>query len=217
MTESTNRRPRLRHRDGFTLVEMLMVMVVSLIFMAALAAFFFNGTRVFSAQQTQGQADASVRETIGRFTRDVRQAITPNRSLRVPPVAYIDATRLTLYSEVGNRAEGIIATPRPQKVEYQLVGTQLIRSSVDPVGSNPPYIYGSYTTTDVLAENVQNGATAVFQAYDSKGLLIALPVAQPQRIASIRIYLKLGQKTGVSDTTTEISTNVTLRNRLTAF
>ncbi len=205
--------PRREAQGGFTLAEILVTMVVALLFAAGLSAFFINGLNVFSTQRTQSEADQSARRALLRFTQDVRQAITPDRG-QAAPIQALDSTSVTLYSEVYNRNAGVTGDPRPLKVEYRLIGTQLIRSSAEPVGTYPTLSWGSYTVVDPLSENVQNGSTAVFTAYDFRGLQLSLPITNTKRVATIRIRLKLGQKTGASTTTTEIATNVTLRNFL---
>ena len=212
MTKRSSRSP-ISHEGGFTLVEILMVTLVMSIFAGGLMAFLINGTQSFSSQSSMSSADADARRALQRFTQDVRQAITPDRELTAP-VDSISATAAVVYTEVFDRTAGTTGEPRPKKVEYRLVGTILERRSTDPVGATSPFTYGTPSVTEILAGNIQMGSDAVFTAFDDSGNVLALPVVQRKRIATIRIRLKLGQKTGASTTTTEIATNVTLRNRI---
>ena len=213
MIEQPTKTPRRAHEGGFTLVELLMVTIVMSIFSGGLLAFLIHGTQTFSSQASMSVADAGARRALQRFTLDVRQAITPDRELTAP-VHSITSTSLVIYSESFDRTPAISGDPRPKKIEYRLVGNTFERLSTDPVGSNPPFAYGTPSVTEVLSDNIQNGSNAVFTAYDASGNTLALPVAQKKRIATVRIRLILGQLTGASTTTTEIATNVTLRNRI---
>jgi hypothetical protein len=103
-------------------------------------------------------------------------------------------------------------TPRPYRIRYSVVGGELLRESAAPVGSVPPYSYGSYGTPETLVDGLQNGSTPVFRAFTEQGLQLATPVAQPRDIKSVRFALVVGQKTGEKATTTELSADVTLRN-----
>ena len=211
MTTTTTTRRRSGGQEGFTLAEILVTMVVGLVFAAGLSTFFLGGLHAFSTQRSQSEADINARNALLRFTQDVRQAITPDDG-QSAPILSLDSTSVVLYSEVDNRAGGVTTAPRPKKVEYKLVGTQLIRSSAEPIGVSPTLSWGSYSVINPVAENVLNGSNAAFTAYDFKGLQIPLPITNPKRIATIRIRLLIGQKVGASNTTTETATDVTLRN-----
>jgi prepilin-type N-terminal cleavage/methylation domain-containing protein len=202
-----------RDESGFTLIEILVTMAVAAVFATGLSAFFVNGLNVFSTQRSQSIADIGARRAMQTFVRDVRQAITPD-SGQSAPIVSLDATSVVLYSEVSNRvaSSATPVLPKPQKVEYRLVGTTLVRSSAVPIGVPPTLSWGPYTVVDELASDVQNGSNAVFAAYDFRGLQLALPITNTKRIATIRIRIQLGQKTGASKTKTEIATNVSLRN-----
>ena len=212
---------RARRQGGFTLAELLMTVVIASLFATALYSFFFSGSDMANSHQSQAKAQAAARTAIERFTRDARQAISADGGLN-GPVQSLSTTSVVMY--VDNRRDPSAGQPRPQRVRYMLSGTQLVRQVANPVGSQPPYSYGAYGPPVVLAEPVVNGSSAVFGAVDAAGRPLAMPgqfvtggpsgVAKPNDIAGITIRLLVGQRTGARPTTTELRTDVTLRNAL---
>ena len=65
---------------GFSLIELLMAVIVSGIFAGGLYAFFFASTDAARSSETVASAQADGREALGRFTRDIRQAISSQAS-----------------------------------------------------------------------------------------------------------------------------------------
>jgi prepilin-type N-terminal cleavage/methylation domain-containing protein len=202
-----------RHQQGFTMIELLISIVLSSIFAVALFAFFFSG--VDSARTTESQARAQMdgRTAIDRLSRDIRQAISPDDGTTSPVIALGPAT-LEIYVDSTRTAS--VRVPRPQKVRYSVVANQLIRQTVDPVGAAAPFTYGAYGVSDVLVENLGNGANALFSAIEDDGTALpATPSASDVRdIAQISIRLLVSQKTGNSPSTLELTTDVALRNAL---
>ncbi|MEW6582890.1 MAG: prepilin-type N-terminal cleavage/methylation domain-containing protein [Actinomycetota bacterium] len=203
------RRPSRAARGGFTLVELLMGMGISLAFAAGLYAFFFAGLDAANTDASQAQAQTGLRQTVELFTRDVRQAVSPDDGIN-GGIQSLTATSAVVY--VDPNRDPTATVPRPLRVRYQLVGTQLLRDVARPVGAAPPYSYTAYSTPVVMAEPVRNAATPVFQAFTEQGVSLGTPVAQTRDIKTVRIRLIVGQRTGNSQTTTELSTDVTLRN-----
>ena len=204
---------RARRQDGFTLIELLMGIALSSIFALALFGFFFSGVNAARTHESQARAQSAGRLAIDRMSADIRQAISPDGGV-TPPVISLSPTALQLYVDP-SRAAGS-TTPRPQKVRYTIASNQLVRDVADPVGASAPFSYGSFGQSEVLVENITNGATAAFTAVTKQGAALpASPTASQLRdVAQISLRLLLGQRTGNSATTLELDTDVALRNAL---
>ena len=211
MTKSSSTRARgsRRGQAGFTLTELLMAIALFTLFGGGLYAAFFSGNDATSSQRTQLSAQSDSRAAMDRLSREIRQAITPDDGT-TPPVVALSSTSVTLYTDLD-----LVATDsgtRPSRVRYSVVNGQLLREEAAPVGAAPPYTYpAAYGPALVMAEDVRT-TNPVFQALTAQGVVLASPVAQPRDIATVRINLSLGQRTQSKSTTTELATDVTLRN-----
>jgi prepilin-type N-terminal cleavage/methylation domain-containing protein len=208
-TSSTRARGSRRGQAGFTLTELLMAIALFTIFGGGLYAAFFSGSDATSSQRTQLTAQSDSRAAVDRLTRELRQAITPDGGATAPVVA-VSPTSITFFTDL-DLAAGASGT-RPSRVRYSVVSGQLLREEAAPVGAAPPYTYTvGYGPPIVLAQDVRT-TNPVFQALTAQGVLLASPVPQPRDIAMVRIALSLGQRTQSKSTTTELTTDVTLRN-----
>jgi prepilin-type N-terminal cleavage/methylation domain-containing protein len=189
---------RRRRAAGFTLIEMLVTVAVGSVLAAAITAFMVSGLTATDSRQSQARAQDALRLAVDRFTRDARQAVSPNGS--TPPIISVSATSVEMYVDASRVAT--TASPTPKKVRYQLSGTQLVRQEAP--------LTGSYGGASVLAQPVVNGTTPIFSATDVDGVA----TTDLDEVAALSIDLIVGQKTGKSATSTELSTDVTLRNRL---
>lgn len=207
---------RLRARGrsaqrGFTLIELLMGIALSSIFAIGLFAFFFAGIDSARTSESQARAQSAGRMAIDRLSGDIRQAVSPNGGITAPMIS-ISPTAIEMYVDPSRSTAATI--PRPQKVRYSIVSNQLVRESADPVGASAPFTYGAYGSSEVLVEQLANGATALFTSAMADGT--ALPAtpsaAQLLDVAQISIRLMVSQKTGNKATTLELNTDVALRN-----
>lgn len=196
---------------GFTLIELLMTIAISSAFAVGLYAFFFAGIDANRTHQSQSQAQDGLRRAMEVFSRDARQAISPDDGIN-GGIMSLTATKIVMHVDP-NRDPGS-TFPRPLRVTYELVGNRLERVTQQPIGSTPPFTYSGLSSPDVLLEPVQNGAKPIFQGFTEQNVNMGSPVSQPRDIKTIRITLVAGQKTGAAPTTTELTTDVTLRNTL---
>jgi prepilin-type N-terminal cleavage/methylation domain-containing protein len=203
-----------RHRggsEGFTLIELLMTIAISAGFAVGLYAFFFAGIDANRTHQSQTGAQDSLRRTMETFTRDVRQAVTADDGIN-GGITRLDAT--TIVINVDPNRDPSATIPRPLRVTYQLTAGRLERTTQRPIGATPPFSYGPPSAPDVLIASVQNGAKPLWRAFTEQNVDLGLPVTRHRDIKTVRITLVAGQKTGNSPTTTELTTDVTLRNTL---
>lgn len=213
MTGARSIRRRLRRRDaqaGFTLVELLMGIILSGIFAAALFAFFESGITSASTHESQAAAQAEGRRTMDLMARELRQAVSPDGGL-TPPVQSLSPTAILFYVD-NNRVPGNSA-PRPQRIRYQISGNDLVREVSDPVGTAPPYTY-TLRTTEVMVRNIANGATPLFAGFTTTGTAMAATVAAPvtAQLGTVTVRLLVRHRTGRTNSTLELTTNVSPRN-----
>lgn len=197
-----------RGQAGFTLTELLMAIALFLILGGGLYAAFFSGSDAASGQRSQLSAQADSRTTLDRMSRELRQAISPDDGV-TPPVSALSSTSVVFYTDLDR--DPADSGTRPVRVRYSVVSGQLVREVVPPTGASAPYTYGAYGPPVVMADDVRT-STPVFQALTAQGDPLTSPVAQPRDIATVRITLSLGQRTQSKSTTTELTTDVTLRN-----
>jgi type II secretory pathway component PulJ len=204
------RRPRASS-PGFTMVELLMTIGISMGFALGLYAFFFAGIDANRTHESQARAQDSLRLTMEKFTRDVRQAVSPDDGINGGIMA-LDASKVVMH--VDPNRDPSATFPKPLRVTYALNAGRLERSVQLPIGATPPYSYGPSSPAEILIPSVQNGATPIFQAFTEQNVNLGSPVTRTRDIKTVRITLIAGQKTGNTPTTTELTTDVTLRNTL---
>lgn len=191
------RRSFAGRQGGFTLVELLIAMVLVGVVATAVYASFISGVEASSSRDTQARAQNDARAAVDEFTRDVRQAVSPD-GLIAPVAAAPTATSIELW--VDNSRSLTATTATPVRVRYRLSGTNFVRQVL--TGS-------TWSAEDVLAPGVVNGSTALFTAVDINGAATVIPGA----VATISLRLILGDRSGRASTTTELQADATLRNR----
>jgi prepilin-type N-terminal cleavage/methylation domain-containing protein len=189
---------RVRSGAGFTLVELLVAIALGTVLAGAITAFLITGLTAADSRQSQARAQDGMRQAVENFTRDARQAVSPDGV--TPPIISLSPTAVELYVDTSRVAS--TAAPQPEKVRYSLSGTQLVRQEAP--------ISGSYGTAMVLAQPVANGPTPIFAATDLEGLA----TTTLRDVATLSMDLIVGQKIGRSSSTTELTADVALRNVL---
>jgi len=185
------------HQDGFTLTELLVAMVLVGVVAAAVYASFISGVEASSSRDTQARAQNDARMAIEEFTRDVRQAVSPD-GLIAPVAAAPTSTSVELW--VDNNRSLTATTASPKRVRYRLSGTNFVRQVLTGT---------VWSAEEILAPAVANGSTALFTAVDVNGAATTIPGA----VATISLRLILGDRSGRATTTTELQADATLRNR----
>lgn len=206
---------RRRTQAGFTLVELLVGIILSMVFAIAIYGMFFSTLDSARSQQTQWLAQATGRTAIDRMSSEIRQAVSPDDGL-TPPIISLSPTSIEIYLDPSRTASSL--RPVPQKVRYRIVSGQLIRDRAVSPQTSPPYSYGAYGASEVLVDGVQNGAVPLVAPVTEDG--VALPAtinagdARLRDVAGTSLRLLIAQKTGAKATTMELNTDVALRNAI---
>lgn len=203
----TRRRPR---NAGFTLPELLIGIVLMGIFGLTLLAFYSTSLNSATTNENQSKSQADGRAALSRLSGELRQAISPDAGT-TPPIQSLSTTSVVFYFD-GTRDPNDI-TPFPQRVRYQVVGGQLLRDAANPVGAAPPYTWTAYGPQEVVATDVQT-TNPLFAASDINGNALGATLASPATasVSQVRIRLTLGYRTGQSNSTLELTTDVVPRN-----
>jgi prepilin-type N-terminal cleavage/methylation domain-containing protein len=191
------RRSFAARQNGFTLVELLVAMVLVGVVATAVYASFISGVEASSSRDSQARAQNDARMAMEEFTRDVRQAVSPD-GIVAPVAAAPTSTSIELW--VDNNRSLTATAAAPKRVRYRLSGTNFVRQVLTGT---------VWSAEEILAPAVANGSTALFTAVDVNGAATTIPGA----VATISLRLILGDRAGRASTTTELQADATLRNR----
>jgi prepilin-type N-terminal cleavage/methylation domain-containing protein len=78
-------------QKGFTLIEILIVIVISSIFLLALTQFFINTNQINTVQQKIADTQQSIRVAMEFMSRDIRMAgLNPNTAFPAPNAGFVN-------------------------------------------------------------------------------------------------------------------------------
>jgi prepilin-type N-terminal cleavage/methylation domain-containing protein len=216
-----------RRQGGFSLLEMMVVLLVLSIMMGAVFSQVRNVQARSSSEQTKLDMFQESREFMDQLQRDLHEAGYPN-SRNFGPLGITDGVNSA------NNAAGLVKIDvnelwfegdvdgdgQVDSVQYQYDGTStgcpcLKRSVVAKIDTSP-LSQGSAFQTEV--QNVQN-PNSIFSAYKADGTQVTLPVdinSAPATIASIKtIRIQLNVQSKIFDLQTRQYPQVTLSNTVT--
>jgi prepilin-type N-terminal cleavage/methylation domain-containing protein len=209
----------LRSQRGFSMIELLVVMIVASILTTA-ALMFLQGTgRVFNSQQVRMQNQDDARTAMNQMTRYLRMATdsADNGTTLSNAVATALPKDLEFYCDVDGDKEA-------EKVRYYLTGSLLRSQTVEPelvTGQNPYWRYGAYTTDGIVIENrVRNEDSEPMFLYYRQGALgleAFSPSTDVQRreVVTVGLFIRVGARPDLAKRDVYLSTEVQLRQRYT--
>ncbi|MGH7818576.1 MAG: PilW family protein [Candidatus Binatia bacterium] len=207
---------------GFTISELLIAMVVSLVVSLAGWGFYRTQLRVLTDQAAELEAAESARAAIGFLVREVRHtgydpldsAFPDPASPALPnPGALLVAQSNSVSFQWDNNASGAVdpgaTDPLPEIVTYTYnAGTRQILRTVNGV-------------TQVLIGNVPAGGLTFeyFNRNDGSlplsGTPAALTAAQRDQVAFVRVRVRVERESSVaSPPVVDLSAKAALRNRI---
>lgn len=187
---------------GFTLVELLVVIVLVTIMFVSFGTFFTNYLILYSKYQQDGS----------NFTELANQSQRVAQVLRgLTDIVSKSANSLTVYAYFSP------ADTYVSEVNYYLAdnNTELM-ATVTPMTANPPIgtLISSETKTYTIISNYyQVAGTNLFTYYDASGTALSLPISDEHSI--IEIQVSLAEPDSHTKTGQSLSVTVSLRNRKT--
>ncbi len=179
-------------KKGFTLIEILVAMAITVIIVLVVNNFLITGFRSASFNQELEDAVENARKAMETMTIEIRGM---NSLQQGNPILQISTSTLIFYSDIDK--DGVI-----ERVKYYIGGTDLKRDFVRPPYSSSP------TTTAVLASYLNNYTEPVFKYYDSNGVT----TTDINSITLINILLKIDVNPEQSPRTYDIQSDVQIRN-----
>lgn len=190
---------------GFTLIEI--VVTVAVVGVIAIVAGSFNRDSISFSRIFQSGLNASdeARRILRPMSNEIRSA-SPS-SAGAYAIESATSTSFIFFSDIDG--DGL-----KERVRYYLSGTTLKKGVIKPSGIPAVYSSGSEVITDIV-HGIQNGATPIFDYYDSSydGTISAL--SQPVNISIVRlikITFIIDTDTSKPPAATTISTQVSFRN-----
>jgi prepilin-type N-terminal cleavage/methylation domain-containing protein len=209
-------RSRLVPDGGWTLVELLVVILVAAILSGGIYGLLSSVSGVFADQGVRVQNQNDARTALNEMTRYLRMATSSadNQTSQSNSIASASSQAVEFYCDLDG--DGIA-----EKARYYLQGTTLKMQTVDPtwvLTPAPHWTYPAYTIDGVVIQNaVRNGANPVFRYYRYVGgvLVEFTPntAALRQQIVTISISLTVNEVPELARGNVVLSTDVQLRQR----
>jgi prepilin-type N-terminal cleavage/methylation domain-containing protein len=159
---------RLRHDDGFTLIEMLVTMFIIGIVFAAFGLVMSTTVRHTAMITNETVAQHQARTALNQLTEDMREATVASSSATSPFVTsagVMSPTSLTFYAPDETYTSSDQTDYHLREISYQLSGGELQRTSVESSNTGgPPWTIPALGSWVNVLDNVTS--SAVFSYYD---------------------------------------------------
>lgn len=207
---------RVTDQRGFTVVEVLTVVVVLAIVSVAVLAIFSGLGGLFHSQETRIQNQDDARTAMNQVARFIRMATSSADNMTSQSNAVLTASEqdIEFYCDLDG-------DDTADKVRYYLDGSTLKMQSVAPVEleDEPYYEYPEYDTDGIVVqEAIRNGTDPVFTYfyYINPGVLAEFtPVtaADRQKIVTVSISLVVNAEPELAKGDVALATDVQIRQR----
>lgn len=171
---------------GMTLVELVMIIGISVLLLAAITASIVNLYQINGYNIAQSYEIDNARRGLQDWLSDVREMSYGDNGTF--PIALMEDQQIGFYSDVDNE-------PSVEYVEYELTGTNLFKRTYKGTGSPIVYNFVTPVKTELLSEYVQNlnQTLATFQYYDTDGALLdpALSPLTDVRYIEVKVIVNI--------------------------
>lgn len=202
---------------GFTLVELLVVILIAGVVAAAVCGLYLGALRTTFDQTTRIQNQDDARLALYSMTRVIRAACCSDANLTSLSDALVLASpqELVFYTDLDGDAEA-------ERVRYYLSGTSLRMQTAEPDTSTSPPTYPSTYDTDgiVIMEGVRNGSEPLFAYFgcdeDTTALyVISSPSTEALRraVVAVSVSLDVNAHPELTKGVVELATRVLIRQR----
>ena len=201
-------------QQGFSLIELLVVILVAGVMMAAILGLLLGGIRVFASEGVRMQNQDDVRLGMNQITRYVRAATSSADHQATWSNAIVAAgpQSLEFYCDIDG-------TPPAEKVRYYLHGTDLRMQTATPYWRNSPpgWVYPAYSENGIVIQQaVRNEGAPVFSylRHRNGALETFTPTTADDRrqIVAVDVTLRVNEAPQIAGDIV-LSTRVQLRQR----
>ena len=176
---------RLFKASGFTLVEVLVAMSISLVVIMALYSAFTLQYKHINVQEQVAEMQQSARVAMDRMIKDIRMAgYNPTRASTSPAIGIINAAAdsIQFTLDVTNAAGTGIPEGDTLDMNENITFGIFTAGDIQRLGRKAT-AGGNYQT---MAEHIQS---VLFTYYDGNGNIFAAPVSTPSQIRRIKVGL----------------------------
>lgn len=193
--------------NGFSLIEVLVLIFVFAVIMAALSIFILNGYKAYQYNFQQVAAINEARRGIEVMVKEIREARYGEDGSY--PLEEAGDWQFVFYSDIDQDVS-------VERVRYFLDGTNFKKGIVEPSGDPPQYVLADETIS-TLSAYVRNGTTSVFTYYngDWPGDTIINPLPTLTRLTDTKlmhVYLKINVNPDRPPDDFELETDTQIRN-----
>lgn len=188
--------------QGFTLLEILVVMSLFVVMMIMIGDFIVQGLRASIFGYDQDEAVKNARKTMEQLTREIRESASSAAGNYVFDT--VATNTLKFYTNVDSDS-------LTERVRYFLDGSVLSRGVVKASGSPLAYSDADETVSEV-ARYLNNEGTPIFTYYDTNNALIADPAANKNDIKLIHLLLKVNVTPARAPQDYFVETDIQVRN-----
>jgi prepilin-type N-terminal cleavage/methylation domain-containing protein len=181
---------------GFSLLELLVVIVITGLIALPLSTFFINGLKSYNFVQAQSDTSLELETLADRVTRVVRGAISIDTAA---------PNSLIVYGYFSPQDTVI------KKIRYFVVGTNLNIGVTPPGGTAPNYTYTGAEKITTSRIDLVMGSNTLFTYYDDVGNKLT-GAFLPAQVKEIGLYIGANPNAKQVPVPISISTKVTLRN-----
>jgi prepilin-type N-terminal cleavage/methylation domain-containing protein len=201
---------------GFTMVELLVVIILAGVISGAMLGVYVGVVRSFAASGNRIINQDDARLAVNAMARYVRMASSSASNLTTVSDSIASALpqELVFYADIDGNGKA-------DKVRYYLSGASLRMATVAPTMTTSPPSYAAYTSDGIVVLNgVQNGATAIFTyyKYDSMQqnlIVIANPTtaADLLSIVAVGVSLYVNEAPQLNKGNVQLDTLIQIRQR----
>ncbi|MBI2410454.1 MAG: prepilin-type N-terminal cleavage/methylation domain-containing protein [Candidatus Kerfeldbacteria bacterium] len=167
------------NKDGFTIIEMMVVTAIIAMLSVMAAHFLVTGLNIQRFVSEQNDAIAESRKALKTMVSELRETVPADTGAY--PIEDATEQEIIFYSDVDKDNE-------TERVRYFLEGTNIQRGIIEPSGDPLEYLPENETVT-TISHYIQNGSDPVFTYYNQNypADTSTNPLAEPTNISEIRL------------------------------
>ncbi len=191
-------------RSGFTIVEVITAVALSSILMVMIIDLMLQTNRVQIFLSDQSTAISTADETLNLFSKELRE--TTDGADGAYAMAEATTTSLAFYSDIDEDSF-------TEYLRYELVGTDIQKTLIEPTGSPAQYLPQNGVTTTVAFSivNVSFSGNPLFSYYDTNNVQLGEPISLSDT-TMVKIHLDVNVNPNQIPDTHTSETIVQLRN-----